>query len=42
MMVLAGGGDGYFILKHLRHQNWGREALYCDHPKECGFVVFEK
>lgn len=42
VMILAGGGDFYIILKVLLYRADGKMALYHDHPYECGVVVFEK
>lgn len=42
VMLLSGGGDFFIILKTLPHRRSGKEALYYDHPYECGVVVFEK
>ena len=39
-MILSGGGDFQLILRSILTDK--RESLYCDHPYECGFVVFEK
>lgn len=41
LMILSGGGDFFIILKLLLYRPGG-EALYYDHPYECGVVVFEK
>lgn len=41
-MIIAGGGDVLLILKILLHSTRGKEALYIDHPYECGLVVFER
>ncbi|NBJ94921.1 DUF3267 domain-containing protein [Parablautia muri] len=41
-MLLSGGGDFLIILKILLHRTDKKESVYCDHPYECGFVVFEK
>ena len=38
----GGGGDFTIILKILLHRQRGKEAVYYDHPYECGVVVFEK
>lgn len=35
-------GDFTIILKILLHRQCGKEAVYYDHPYECGVVVFEK
>lgn len=42
LMLFGGGGDALIILKTLRYRPKDKEALYCDHPYECGLVVFEK
>lgn len=42
IMILGGGGDFLIALKILLHKSKGKAALYCDHPYECGVVVFEK
>ena len=41
-MIFGGGGDFTIILKILLHRQRGKEAVYYDHPYECGVVVFEK
>ena len=41
-MIFGGGGDFPIILKILLHRQRGKEAVYYDHPYECGVVVFEK
>lgn len=41
-MIWGGGGDFLIILKILLYKSKGRDALYYDHPFECGLVVFEK
>ena len=41
-MIFGGGGDFTIILKILLHRQRGKEAVYYDHPYECGDVVFEK
>lgn len=41
-MIFGGGGDFTIILKILLHRQQGRDAVYYDHPYECGVVVFEK
>lgn len=41
-MIFGGGGDFLIILKILSHSTKGKEALYIDHPSECGLVVFER
>ena len=41
-MIFGGGGDFAIILKMLLHREQGRDAVYYDHPYECGVVVFEK
>ena len=41
-MLFGGGGDFDIILKMLLHRQRGKEAVYYDHPYECGVVVFEK
>ena len=42
IMILGGGGDFLIVLKMLLHKSKGKNALYYDHPYECGVVVFEK
>ena len=39
-MILAGGGDFQLILKSMLTDKRG--SVYCAHPHECGFAVFEK
>ena len=39
-MILSGGGDFQLILRSILTDK--RESVYCAHPYECGFVVFEK
>jgi hypothetical protein len=41
-MIFGGGGDFIIILKMLLYRAKGKDAVYYDHPYECGFVVFEK
>lgn len=41
-MIFGGGGDFAIILKMLLHRQQGRNAVYYDHPYECGVVVFER
>ena len=41
-MIFGGGGDFTIILKMLLHRQQGRDAVYYDHPYECGVVIFEK
>lgn len=41
-MIFGGGGDFAIILKMLLHRQRRKEAVYYDHPYECGVVVFEK
>ena len=41
-MIFGGGGDFAIILKMPLHRQRGKEAVYYDHPYECGVVVFEK
>ena len=41
-MILSGGGDFLITLKILSYHTDKSECVYCDHPYECGFVVFEK
>lgn len=41
-MIFGGGGDFTIILKMLFHRQRGKNAVYYDHPYECGVVVFEK
>lgn len=42
VMILSGGGDFLITLKILLYRTDKKESVYCDHPYECGFVVFEK
>ena len=42
IMILSGGGDFLIILKILLYRSGKKEKVYCDHPYECGVVVFEK
>ena len=39
-MILSGGGDFQLILKSILTDKRG--SVYCAHPYECGFAVFEK
>ncbi len=39
-LILSGGGDFQLILRSILNDK--QESVYCDHPYECGFVVFEK
>ncbi len=41
-MILSGGGDFLIILKILLYRTNKKECVYCDHPYECGLVVFER
>ena len=41
-MILSGGGDFLITLKILLYRTNKKKSVYCDHPYECGFVVFEK
>ena len=41
-MIASGGGDFLIVLKGMLHHTDKQESVYCDHPYECGFVVFEK
>ncbi len=41
-MILSGGGDFQIILKSMLYHTDKKESVYCDHPYECGFVIFEK
>ncbi len=41
-MIASGGGDFLIVLKGMLHRTDKQESVYCDHPYECGFVVFEK
>ena len=41
-MIISGGGDFLIILKSMLYRTDKKENMYCDHPYECGFVVFEK
>lgn len=42
LMIFGGGGDALIILKTLAYKPKSGDALYYDHPYECGLVVFEK
>lgn len=42
LMILSGGGDFLIIIKVFLYRSKGKEAVYHDHPYECGVVVFEK
>jgi hypothetical protein len=42
VMIFSGGGDFLIILKMLLYRSNGKDAVFYDHPTECGFVVFEK
>ena len=42
LMLLSGGGDFLILLKILLYRSDKKEAVYYDHPYECGVVVFEK
>lgn len=42
VMLFSGGGDFLIILKILLRRSGGRQILCCDHPYDCGAVVFEK
>lgn len=42
IMLLSGGGDFLIIMKILSYRTDKKESVYCDHPYEFGFVVFEK
>lgn len=42
VMILSGGGDFLIVAKLLMYRPGGREAVYFDHPYECGMVAFEK
>ncbi len=42
VMILSGGGDFLILLKVLLYRTDKKECMYCDHPYEYGFVVFEK
>ena len=41
-MIASGGGDFLIVLKGMLHRTDKKKSVYCDHPYECGFVVFEK
>lgn len=41
-MIISGGGDFLIILKGMLYRTDRQESVYCDHPYECGFVIFEK
>ncbi len=40
-MILGGGGDFLVILKILMNKPSGKNAIYLDHPYECGVILFE-
>lgn len=42
VMILSGGGDFLITLKILQYRTDKKESVYCDHPYEYGFVVFER
>lgn len=42
ILILSGSGDFSILLKMFQHSPSHKEDLYCDHPYECGVVVFEK
>lgn len=42
LMIISGGGDFLIILKTLLFHSEKKESMYCDHPYECGLVVFER
>ena len=42
LMTLAARGDFKIVLKLLCHRKSGTEAVYLDHPTECGLIVFER
>lgn len=42
IMLFGGGGDFLIILKILFYKTHGGHTVYCDHPYECGVVVFDK
>ena len=41
-IIASGGGDFLIVLKGMLHHTDKKKSVYCDHPYECGFVVFEK
>ena len=41
-MIISDSGDFLIILKSMLYHTDMQESVYCDHPYECGFVVFEK
>ena len=41
LMIIGAGGDILVALKLLRHHATCRNAIYLDHPSECGLVAFE-
>ena len=41
-MIASGGGDFLIVLKGMLHHTDKKKSVYCDHPYEFGFVVFEK
>ena len=41
-MILSGSGDFLMVLKGMLYHADKQESVYCDHPYECGFVIFEK
>ena len=40
VMIFAGGADLTILLKLLAFRTKGREAVYVDHPYECGLVAY--
>jgi len=42
IMILSGGGDFLIIFKILMTKSEKKDCLYCDHPYECGSVLFQK
>ena len=42
IMFAAAGGDILIVIKILLYKTSGKDIVYCDHPTEAGFVVFEK
>lgn len=40
-LILGGGGDFYVVFRLFAFKS-KKKTLYCDHPYECGTVVFEE
>lgn len=41
-MIIGGGGDFLVIFNILSNKPSSKDAIYLDHPSECGVVLFEK